>query len=70
MQSFEIYGCTEYSIGCKIEYFFFTMLSNKAHTLHVPGLQSNNNMVEKIYENKSLKTQSSLSCKIHCPCSR
>ena len=40
------------------------MLSNNTHTLHVPGLQNNNNMVEKIYENKSLKTQSSLSCKI------
>ena len=22
MHSFEIYGCTEYGIGCKIEFFF------------------------------------------------
>lgn len=40
---------------------------NNAHTLYVVGLQNSNNMVEKKYENKSLTTKSSLSCKIHFP---
>ena len=43
MHSFEIYRCTEYGISCKIEQFFLTILTNNAHTLHVPGLQNNNN---------------------------